>query len=58
VRKDSGYIQNKQASIEPRTLKIDVQMPVGRIMGTALPLNVLAGAVVEEVLPGSTEPPL
>jgi hypothetical protein len=46
-------------------------MPVGRIMGTALPLNVLAGAVVEEVLlpgagtlldeialPGSTEPPL
>jgi hypothetical protein len=32
------------------TLKIEVQMPLGRIAGTALPLNVVGGAVVDEVL--------
>jgi hypothetical protein len=55
--KIQDYIQNKQASIEPRTLKIEVHMRLDRIMGTALPLNVLTVAVVEEVLLGSAEPP-
>ena len=32
------------------TLKIEVQMPLGRIAGTALPLNVADGAVADEVL--------
>jgi hypothetical protein len=43
-----------QASIEPRMMKIEVQIPFGRIISTALPLNVVGGAVVEEVLlPGA-----
>jgi hypothetical protein len=32
------------------TLKIEVQMPLGRIAGTALPVNVAGGAVADEVL--------
>jgi hypothetical protein len=30
------------------TLKIEVQMLLGRIAGTALPLNVASGAVADE----------
>jgi hypothetical protein len=52
--KVQDYIQNKQASIGPRTLKIEGHMRLGRIMGTAFLLNVLTVAVVEEVLlPGA-----
>jgi hypothetical protein len=32
------------------TLKIEVQMPLGRAAGTALPLNVAGGALADEVL--------
>jgi hypothetical protein len=39
-----------QASIDPMTLKIEVQVPLGRLTGTALPLNVAGGAVADEVL--------
>jgi hypothetical protein len=39
-----------QASVDPITLKIEVQTPLGRIAGTALPLNVGGGAVADEVL--------
>jgi hypothetical protein len=55
-KKIQDYIQNKQASIEPRTLKIEVHMRLGRMIGTALPLNVLTVAVVEEVLPPGADP--
>ena len=42
------YIQTKRASVETSTLKVEVHIPFGRFMGTALPLNVLVGAVVED----------
>jgi hypothetical protein len=50
ARRIYGYIQNTQASIDPMILKIEVQMPLGRLAGTALPVNVADGAVADEVL--------
>ena len=37
------------------TLKIEVQIPLGRIVGMALPLNVAGGAVVDEGVMGTVE---
>lgn len=37
------------------TLKNEVQTPLGRIVGTALPLNVAGGAVVDEGLMTTVE---
>jgi hypothetical protein len=48
-KKIRHYIQNKRASVETSTLKVEVHIPFGRFMGTALPLNVLVGAVVEDL---------
>ena len=63
TKSQSFYIQNAQASIDPRTPKRAVQMPLREILGAALPVNVAGGGVAEDVLlddtslAGSTEPP-